>query len=356
MSRPLRILHGADFHLDTPFTPQDFGMPQQRREQLRQAAVQALGLGGEHDLILLAGDVFDAAAYPETVQLLQDVLAGLGCPVFISPGNHDPFTPSSPWAAYQWPENVHIFTSSQIEAVELPALNCTVYGAAFQGDTAHDLLRGFRAEGPGRKVMLLHGDGLNRNSEYNYVNPEDVAASGLDYLALGHIHAPCLPKQAGGTWYGWPGCLLGRDFGEPGPHGVFSVELSDAGCRTRLVETPGPRWLTMQVRADGDAAAALKQARNAVQAGDHLRLTLSGVCPAFDAAPFFEGLASFCLTDQTLRPEELWADAGAETLRGLFLQALKARYEAAEDPAERRLAQDAALWGLAALEGREAPC
>ena len=47
------------------------------------------------------------------------------------------------------------------------------------------------------------------------------------------------------------------------------------------------------------------------------------------------------------------ADAADDTLRGLFLQALKAQYDAAPDDAVRRTIALAARLGTAAMDGRE---
>ena len=49
----------------------------------------------------------------------------------------------------------------------------------------------------------------------------------------------------------------------------------------------------------------------------------------------------------------LWEKAGDDTLRGLFLKKLLALYDAAPDEHERRRIEQAARWGLAALDNRE---
>lgn len=84
----------------------------------------------------------------------------MACPVFIAPGNHDPYTPYSPYAAENWPENVHIFRSLEMEAVELPELGCVVHGCAFAGPERTDqALAGFTVPTDGKcHLMCLHGD------------------------------------------------------------------------------------------------------------------------------------------------------------------------------------------------------
>ena len=176
-----RIIHGADFHLDSPFT----GLPPEKARQRRRESRELLEKLGElakkeqAELVLLSGDLFDGErVYPETVERLRAVLGGMGCPVFIAPGNHDPYTSRSPYAAGHWPDNVHIFRSAQIEAVELPELNCVVYGCAFTGPERTDqALSGFAAPADGRlHLMCLHGDMGAMESAYGPITREQAAA------------------------------------------------------------------------------------------------------------------------------------------------------------------------------------
>ena len=150
----LKIIHAADFHLDSPFsglTPA--GAVQRRREQRQllerlSALVQARGA----DLVLLSGD-------RETVQALTAALGAMPCPVFLAPGNHDFYSGDSAYAAVDWPDNVHLFTGGEMEAVPLPELNCTVYGRAFLAPHEEGSpLSGFRAEGDGLRLGVLHGE------------------------------------------------------------------------------------------------------------------------------------------------------------------------------------------------------
>ena len=69
----LKILHTADWHLDSPFS----SLPVQAREKLRQAQRELPRLMGELcqreqcSLALLAGDIFDASPSRETVEALK---------------------------------------------------------------------------------------------------------------------------------------------------------------------------------------------------------------------------------------------------------------------------------------------
>ena len=52
---------------------------------------------------------------------------------------------------------------------------------------------------------------------------------------------------------------------------------------------------------------------------------------------------------------DLWALAGEDTLKGIFLRTLKQRFDAAQTPEEKQTIADAARLGAAAMDGREAP-
>lgn len=111
----LRLIHAADLHLGYAFG----SLPARQRKILQNdeprllARLVSLCLEREADGLLLAGDVFEhERPAADTVELLLTALGQLqdaGILVFISPGNHDPYWPDSPWAAVEWPENTVIF-------------------------------------------------------------------------------------------------------------------------------------------------------------------------------------------------------------------------------------------------------
>ena len=108
----LKMIHGADFHLDSPFSGLSPERAAQRRREQRELLDRLAGLAREKqaDLVLLAGDLLDSErVFRETVKALRETLAAVPCPVFIAPGNHDYYSPRSVWAGLDWPDNVHIF-------------------------------------------------------------------------------------------------------------------------------------------------------------------------------------------------------------------------------------------------------
>ena len=235
----ITILHAADLHLDSAFSGRGEGATGRLRVALRSVPEQICALCTQEacDLLLLSGDVFDGVPTAESVRLLKQALSQIHIPVFIAPGNHDFYTPNTPWALGTWPEHVHIFTRPVVESVALPELACRIYGAAFTAMDCDPLLEGFSLQGDEKyHIALLHGDPLLQNSPYNPITQAQVRDSGLDYLALGHVH-----KQgsfyAGKTLCAWPGCAMGRGYDELGEKGVLLVTVAD-NVSTRFIQSP----------------------------------------------------------------------------------------------------------------------
>lgn len=354
----IRLLHAADFHLDSAFS----ALPAQlaiRRRQEQRLALQALAtLCREKrcDAVLLAGDLFDSARiYRDSLDALRDFCQTCGAEVYIAAGNHDHLCPGSPYLTEPWPENVHLFPSEHITSYRMEQLNLTVYGASFTASESPSLLEGFRVTDPQAvNVMVLHGD-TQPGSPYNLVTPAQIAASGLSYLALGHIHAGGSGK-VGQTLCAWPGCLMGRGFDECGQKGALLVELGESGCRTEFLPVHTRRYEILRLEAGEDALASALSALPENTQDDCYRLIFTGESDPIDLDALERALAprffSLSLRDRTLPKRELWACCGEDTLRGHFLQELKQRYDTADDAARRVIAQAAELT-LALMDGRE---
>ncbi|MFR5404093.1 MAG: metallophosphoesterase family protein [Oscillibacter sp.] len=186
----VKIVHAADFHLDSAFGALSAEQARQRRRESRELLTRLSNYVNQNgvDLVLLAGDLFDSdTTYRETLEAFSEALGAMRARVFIAPGNHDPYSAKSPYATLSWPENVHVFTSKTVERVELPELQCAVYGAAFTAPVQDEsLLAGFRApEDDFIHLMVLHGDISATESRYDPLTKGQIKESGIDYLALG---------------------------------------------------------------------------------------------------------------------------------------------------------------------------
>lgn len=361
----IRFLHAADLHLDSPFQGLDDRKAALRREEQRELLdrLTALAAREQVDVILLAGDLFDSGCtYRETSQCLERAFSTCQARVFIAPGNHDWYGPGSPWTGLRLPDNVHIFTGARPEAAELSDLSLRVWGAAFQGPESGPLLRGFSVpRQPGRReLMVLHGE-LNPQSVYGPITEADIAGSGLDYLALGHVHRASGLRRVRDTYYAWPGCPEGRGFDECGEKGVYLGDLADDGTVSLEFRPLGLRQYRRE-RLDVTGAEDLTAALAALLArggdGDIWRVYLTGERDAApDPARLVHSLEGRCfaleIRDNTRPRRDLWDQAGADSLRGLFLRKLRMAYGQVEDEAAKARVIQAMRWGLAALDGGE---
>ena len=272
----LKILHSADWHLDSPFA----GFDDSQRALLKQeqqsipGKISQLCRREKCDLMLLAGDIFDGEPARETVEALKKALSECGARVFITPGNHDFCAPGSLWLEESWPENVYVFTGG-LEAVTIPELNCRVYGAGYQSMDSAPLLENFRAEGSEKYcIAVLHGDPTRKDSPYCPITAQQVRDSGLQYLALGHIHKAGA-FHAGGTLCAWPGCPMGRGWDETGEKGVCIVTVEDSAS-LRAVALDTIRFHELKADISSGAEAALEALLPPAGSRDFFRVTLTG--------------------------------------------------------------------------------
>ena len=311
----------------------------------------------ECDLVLFAGDVFDGAGVSgDLLRAATRCFEDMGVPVFVAPGNHDHLGLNSPYDQVLWPENVHIFRSPRIESVTLQELDLTVWGAGYTSMDCPPLLENFTAHvGAGYRLAVLHADPVMAGSPCCPVTREQMAASGLHYLALGHIH------KAGGFTVGhtccaWPGCPMGRGFHECGAKGALVVELYDGQARPRFVDLGLGQFRELSVEAGDDPAADILGAMGGDAGETAFRITLTGQREPVDTEQLTRALESRCflleLRDETRPPVELWASAGEDTLEGLYFRFLQKELECAGE-------KDAAVLTLAAkisrrlLDGQE---
>ena len=365
----LKVLHGADFHLDSPFSGLKPDAAARRRGEQRELLARLTDLAREReaDLVLLSGDLLDGdLVFRETVQVLARALGEIPCPVFLAPGNHDWYGPGSPYAALDWPENVHIFRTGAVESVELPELNTVVHGAAFTAPEQTDsLLEGFIAPADGKcHLMVLHGDVGVSEARYDPLTEEEIARSGLtylDYLALGHIHSCSGLRRAGATVWAYPGCPEGRGFDELGDKGILEGTVDDRGA-VALTFVPLARRRYESLRldvTDRQPLEALEEALPPQTASDLYRITFTGETgeAGVDLPGLTEALADrfyhLELRDETRIREDVWARAQEDTLRGAFLRRLRLRWDGAQTEEDRQAITAAARFGLAALDNRD---
>ena len=337
---PLKVIHAADVHLDTPFRRHDAKLRQKLQHAGREAfsALVDLTLEERADALLIAGDLFDnewltiATERVLTRELRR--LTDAGVTVVYATGNHDPGRTNYRAANIDWPLSGFWLQNSRtprripIQRGGEPVGWVVAVGHQTPNETTN-LAKTFRlAPGPEPAIALLHADveGVSGESDDEPKGKYAPAArTDLDpsyaYWALGHIH---LRQPVPGDLPAWyPGNLNGRDFGETGAKGALVVEL-DPPEPPRIGFRPlaRVRWQTLTVcqlahaQSITDVQAAVRKEFVQWRDTDHhllpdqewiLRVELSGPCPLVDV-----------LRDETERSE--LATYLAETLAALDVE------------------------------------
>lgn len=358
----LRLFHAADLHLDSGFEylpPEAANIRREgQRELMERIARTAQDMGAQ--ALVLSGDVFESdSVSAETRRVFCRALGGLDMPVFVAPGNHDPYTTSSVWARMELPENVKVFRGEEITCLEYPELNARFWGAGFINTFCPPLLRDFA---PPEKiegifdVMALHGDLSAGITDYCPITRAELEVCGMDYVALGHIHSGSPLQMAGRTAFAYPGCAEGRGYDELGAKGGLFVTLSPEGVRAQFVPLGAVRYEIFELNlSDSNIPEAINQLTIELTDKDYCRIILKGEIEAALDLPVLrkslEGrFAELQLRDETVLKRDTWAQMGQDSLTGLFLQKLKTLLDGAEDERQRQKIELAANYGLTALE------
>ena len=359
----VRVIHAADLHLDSPFEGLEGEKAALRRGEQRALLERIVRRCDEQkaDILLLCGDLLDSGSmYAQTGETLVNALSAINIPVFIAPGNHDWYSRRSAYAKLTFPENVHIFSRPALECVELPRLGVRVWGAGYTSNSCPPLLRGFQV--PKREgrldVLALHAEVGRKDSPYCPVTEEELARSGFDYAAFGHIHTLGGLSRAGSCTYAWPGCPEGRGFDECGQKGVLQADISEGKCELAFLPMGGREYRKLTVEAGEDARSAVEAALPEDAKRHIYRIILSGECVETPDLQYLRQVLSdrvfhLQLIDDTRPARDIWERAGEDTLTGAFLRRMRLRLDAAKDDGERAVVLDALRLGLAALEGRE---
>jgi len=189
------VVHSSDIHVDDGYTARAYGGD--GAEPLRRVLDAARGAGAH--VVLLTGDVFEHNRLPVA---LLDRVAGLlrdaALPVVVLPGNHDPAIPESVWhrGSVTDPDNVHVLGVTHEHAVIFPELDLEIWGHAHRDYDDMAPLRAPRARTTRWQIAAAHGH-YERNADPEtalrpswLISADEIAATGADYVALGHWNRP----------------------------------------------------------------------------------------------------------------------------------------------------------------------
>ncbi len=369
----IKILHCADMHFDTPFTELPHIQAEKRKEDLKETFSRIIELAKKEDvsLLFISGDLFDNERIRKTtVEYLMRKFQEISLiHVFISPGNHDPYHNRSFYNIVSWPENVHVFQGG-IEKIFIPQKNVCIYGAAFsQSHQKTSLLKNFHVDDENViNIMALHGDVVSGEQESNY-NPiaiEDIRNSGLDYLALGHVHSYSGIFKEENTYWSYSGNPEGRGFDEVGSKGILIGEVGKGWCNLEFREVCKRKYFDKEVDISGirtyeEIIDTIHEEVTEQHANENLyKIRLTGeiqedfhIYPEILEEKLKNDFFFIKIVDYTQIQIDYESLSDVFSLKGIFVKEMMQRIQREEEITEKEILEEALKIGLQALEGGE---
>jgi DNA repair exonuclease SbcCD nuclease subunit len=210
--RPVRLLHTSDLHIAGGFsTPSCCD----RRDHCLCPLLSVAELAERHrpDALLVVGDLFDHGRVDD--DLVADafaVLAKLPCPTVMINGNHDLYDDAGLYRRFgEVVGDAGVTFLDHLEGTSTAMLDgeVTLWGRAM--DDHHPGFRPLQGvphrPDDGWYVVLGHGHYVGaeppeKSLRSSPITDDDIAATGADYVALGHWHT-LTDVSAGGVcaWY-----------------------------------------------------------------------------------------------------------------------------------------------------------
>jgi DNA repair exonuclease SbcCD nuclease subunit len=370
----LKVLHAADIHLGAKFSGLgDKGISQ--REQVRATFknIIATAINEKANIVLIAGDLFDANQQPQrNIDLVVEQFNLLGqsdIPVCLIPGNHDPFDSSSIYRKVNFEgkcPNLKIFTAENISYKEYPEIDLTVYGKPNLSNRSYvSPLEGLKQLTSTKfHIAMAHGSLYipEKVADDDHVfKGEEIEASGMDYIALGHWHRAYACSEKPPAWYPGPPEWI-PDQRERGSillvtifdHGEVKVEAKEVGLRNY-------DEIEIEMSEIRDSAELKEKTLEGADANLVRRATFKGLRDAgllvnteeleSDLKERFFHLRLIDKSHPTLEEfsEEITGD---HSIKSEFIRLMRETIESSEGE-ERNIAESAIQYGIALLENKE---
>lgn len=352
----LRLLHTADVHLGARHADLgDRAATQRERQFAAFVATIDLALAEKVDLVLIAGDLFDSNVQPRrsveraAAQLNRLVEARIR--TVIAPGTHDLFDRASIYRAYDLAALSGAVGSDLVTVldpdhpeVHLKALDMIVHGRCFATKRApYSPLKDLDVSKDDRAawhVGLLHAsiaiEGKTDGDEV-VITTGEIAASHLDYLALGHWHSTSKGK-AGKTTYAYAGAPepIALDQDRAGNVLLVSLDAADSKKHVTIEERKVGKTRFERLQLDaakvGTQPALVTKLAERADADLVLDVGLMGIRPdELDVhveeveAELGERFLKIRVRDRSVAPLPEGAIASPDTVLGAFIRDLEAQ-------------------------------
>ena len=208
-SRDIVLVHSSDLHMDHDYTARLHGGD----GTAGLSGVLSAARAAAADVVVLAGDTFDCHRLPtDLLERAAAIISAAALPVVLLPGNHDPAVPDAVYhgGALSAVDNLHVLGVTHDEAVLFADLGLEIWGRAHRdyGDVIP--FEWLRPRSTRWQIAMAHGhyvplpDRTSRLRPSWLIGDNELAATGADYIALGHWNRPAKVGTVAAYYSGSP--------------------------------------------------------------------------------------------------------------------------------------------------------
>ncbi len=364
----IKLLHTADIHIGAAESFLKENSDSRRFETLLTfEKIIDLGIENKVDVIAIAGDLFDSNNIEERfiTAVFEKIANASPIRVIFAAGNHDPLSADSPFLNRNLPENLFVLGTTD-ECITFEDLSLKFYGRSFE----HNYLQGeenftLKTSDGFINILVQHGElKSDLSSDYNAITPRFVKNSGMDYIALGHVHKRTEIGKIEKTAFAYCGCPEGQGFDELDQKGVYIGEIGKNYCDLKFTAVSKRLHAEEKVDISGDLTVneicdkiteTLKTNYGDTWRDNLYKIELTGEI-AEDTEISLEEITArlkpqvyfIKIKDRTEYKLDYEALAKEPTLKGIFIRKMLEKEAAASDT-EKPLIRDALTLGLKAF-------
>lgn len=225
----MKLIHCADLHLDSKLNANlDRERAKERKSELLHTFERMVQYAARNNVaaVLIAGDLFDAKNISATTRntVLHAILSNPGISFYYLKGNHD----GDGFLADldEVPANLRLFGTAWTSYREG---NVVISGMELTRETAGSAYHSLVLDAKEFNIVMLHGQETEQNAgdRTEIITLKALRNKGIDYLALGHVHAYKKEALDARGIYCYCGCLEGRGFDECGEHGFVVIDIDE---------------------------------------------------------------------------------------------------------------------------------
>ena len=375
-----KLLHASDIHIGAKFS--SFG---EKAAAQRQALLDAfakiinLAISEQVQLLLIAGDLFDSN-FPsyQSVSFVKGQLKKLdnaGIRAVILPGTHDCLSRDSIFKRENFTAgmaHVFIFDNPEETQKEFPELDLTIFGKPNLSNKSPDSPLAFlkvRDSESKYKIAMAHGsvqiEGKAAPDDLP-ISFQDIADSGMDYIALGHWHgAQDFSSGKVKAWYaGSPEITYQEGKGGLGQGYALIVEIGQNGTNVSPIKITDKeiKEINFDLQIFENKKEALYQEiEKLANPNLILSVSLSGFADAENLLSFQKIEEDFqnkffyikVKNNLSLRLEDVNSrNYPEELVLGQFVRVMQDKISKATNDEEKSILKDALQIGIAELEGK----